>query len=307
MTIYIDVILLENIFMNYIILYATAIITKIKPNPVRILISSVIGAVYAVITVLRIFEFYSSIIFKVLISFLLVYIAFETKNVKSLLKYVLLFYLTSFTFGGVAFALLYFIKPEQILIKNGIYIGTYPIKIALIGGVVGFVIITFAFHIIKRKIQAKDVFCDISVILKEKTTELKALIDTGNFLKEPITGAPVVVIEEVSLREILPDILLNNTKAIIEGKMDELNLPDEYLARLRVIPFSSIGKQNGMLLGVKVDGINVYSDEITKTIKNAIVGIYEGNLTKDGRYRALINLEMLEESEENESIKYVKI
>ena len=136
MTIYIDIILLENIFMNYIILYATAIITKIKPNPIRILISSVIGAIYAVITVLNIFEFYSTIIFKIIISFLLVGIAFETKNIKTLLKYILLFYLTSFTFGGVAFALLYFVSPQKILMQNGVLIGTYPIKIILAGGIV---------------------------------------------------------------------------------------------------------------------------------------------------------------------------
>ena len=69
-----------------------------------------------------------------------------------------MFYLTSFLFGGTAFALLYFIKPQNILIRNGVYVGTYPIKIALLGGMVGFSIITISFKIVKNRISKKFSF-----------------------------------------------------------------------------------------------------------------------------------------------------
>ena len=42
MTIYIDVVILENLIMNYIILYATATILKKKANVIRLFISSLI-------------------------------------------------------------------------------------------------------------------------------------------------------------------------------------------------------------------------------------------------------------------------
>ena len=42
MTIYIDVVILENLIMNYIIIYATSIIVNKKVNIFRILISSLI-------------------------------------------------------------------------------------------------------------------------------------------------------------------------------------------------------------------------------------------------------------------------
>jgi hypothetical protein len=45
----------------------------------------------------------------------------------------MLFYLVSFTFGGVAFMLLFFLKPDEIIYEDGHLIGTYPIKIALLG------------------------------------------------------------------------------------------------------------------------------------------------------------------------------
>lgn len=118
MTIYIDVIFLENLFMNYIILFATGIILKLQMKSLRILISSIIGSIYAIIVYTSTMEIYSNILLKILLSIAMVYLAFNSRNVKQCLKQLIIFYLTSFTFGGVAFALLYFIKPENILMEK---------------------------------------------------------------------------------------------------------------------------------------------------------------------------------------------
>ncbi|MCI8621446.1 MAG: hypothetical protein HFJ50_07040 [Clostridia bacterium] len=48
MTIYLDIVFLENILMNGIILYATGIVIKTKCNFFKILLSSICGALYAV-------------------------------------------------------------------------------------------------------------------------------------------------------------------------------------------------------------------------------------------------------------------
>ena len=136
MTIYVDIIFLENLFMNYIILYATGIITRNPIKLIRTFISSTIGSIYAVVSYMSILEIYSNIFLKVILSISMVYIAFNPKNIKKFFKEVKIFYLTSFTFGGVAFALLYFINPQNILMERGVLIGTYPIKIVLVGGIV---------------------------------------------------------------------------------------------------------------------------------------------------------------------------
>lgn len=286
--------------MNYIILYATAIITKTKPKYLRIAIGAAIGAIYAVIVVLNIMEIYSNIVFKIIVSIVIVYVSLETKNIKTLVKDILIFYLTSFTFGGVALALLYFIKPENILMKNGVYIGTYPIKIALMGGILGFMIITLAFSVIKKRINKKSIYCDIQVSMNGDTASVKALLDTGNFLKEPITGVPVVIVEANSLKSILPMHLLDNIKPIIDGKQEIDSDLDDFLPKLRVIPFSSLGKQNGMLLGIKPDYLIVKMQDEEIKIKDVVIGLYEGSLTKDGKYNSLISLELLEGREKNE-------
>jgi len=142
MTVYIDIIFLENVFMNTIILLATATILKIPIRIIRILISSVIGSIYAMITYISNLQIYSNVFLKIALSAVMVYVAFKPKKAKNFFKGIMIFYLTSFTFGGVTFALLYFIKPQDILFENGVLIGVSPIKIILTGGIIGFIIIT---------------------------------------------------------------------------------------------------------------------------------------------------------------------
>ena len=136
MTIYIDIIFLENLFMNYIILFATGIIVKAPLKIVKTLLSSIIGSVYAVVSYMSILEINSNFLLKIILSIVMVYVAFNGKTARTFFKQLIIFYLTSFTFGGVAFALLYFVNPQNILMEKGVLIGTYPIKIVLVGGIV---------------------------------------------------------------------------------------------------------------------------------------------------------------------------
>ena len=136
MTIYVDIIFLENLFMNYIIIFATGIIIKSQIKIFRTLLSSTIGSIYAVLSYMSMMEICSNIFLKIILSIAMTYIAFKPSNIKIFFKELIIFYLTSFTFGGVAFALLYFVSPQNILMENGVLIGTYSIKIILAGGMV---------------------------------------------------------------------------------------------------------------------------------------------------------------------------
>lgn len=294
MTVYIDIILIENICMNYIILLATGLILKNKINNIRIFLSSLLGSIYAVCSYITKLEIYSTIIMKIILSIAMIYLAFKPKNIKQMLKQLVIFYLTSFAFGGCAFALLYFVRPQDILIKNGVYIGTYPLKIALLGGIVGFIIINISFKIIKNRINKKNMFCDIEIKIEDKIANVHALVDTGNLLKEPITGNSVIVVEKEKLYSIIPNEILDNIEKIMYGGNNLENVDNKYISKLRLIPFSSLGTPNGMLIGTKVDKIKINFEEEEINANNIIVGIYNKNLTKNGLYNALIGLDLID-------------
>lgn len=133
MTIYLDIVFVENIIMNYIILFSTGLICKQKIKQMRIVISSIIGGIYSVAYYITEIKLYVTIIAKILLSIVMVYVAFGPANLKRTFKSLVIFYLTSFAFGGCAFAILYYIRPENILYQKGNLIGTYPMKIAILG------------------------------------------------------------------------------------------------------------------------------------------------------------------------------
>ena len=304
MTIYLDVVLIENIIMNYIILYATGIIYKIKPKNIRLFLSSIIGALYAILAYMEILDEFVELTFKLILSVSMVYIGLKPQNMKILLKQVLLFYLTSFIFGGISFALLYFAKPQDILTNNGTYIGMYPVKVVFLSGIVGFIIIKISFKIIKGKISKKELLCKIKIKILQKTVEATAMIDTGNLLKEPITGTSVIVVEKQVMADVIPESILNNLDNILKGEYSD-NL-DKFITKLRAIPFSSLGKANGMLIGIKPDEVLIKTEQEEIYVSNIVIGIYNARLSKNGLYSALIGLDILEGSSNNEFITIAK-
>lgn len=295
-TIYLDIIFLENLIMNAIILYATAIILKIKPKFIRILMSSGIGSLYAIISYVTQLQIYALIISKVILAIIMVYVAFNPQTIKKMWKQLLIFYLTSFVFGGVSLYLIYVIKPQNILMKNGMFAGEYALKVIILGAILAFCVIKLSIKIIKTKLNPKDMYCKIKLKLNGKQIETKAMIDTGNLVKEPITNTPVVIVESSLLYDVLPKEILNNLESILCGELSKIpeEIQIQYISKLKCIPFTSLGKQNGMLVGIRADEIEIENgDDEKKKSDNIIIGIYDKSLTKRGEYRALVGMEII--------------
>lgn len=225
----------------------------------------------------------------------MVYIAFNSSTLKEFAKQLLIFYMTSFVFGGATIALIYFIKPQEAQMKNGLYLGEYSLKVVLLGGIVGFIVIIIAFKIIKNRFSSDDIFYDIDIYIENKKIETKAMIDTGNMLKEPITNTPVIVVEHTLLYDVIPKQILNNIDEILSGNLEilENETKEKYATKLKFIPFSSIGKSNGMLLGIKADKLILKNEAEIKEKEKIILAIYNKSLTKRGEYRALLGMNII--------------
>ena len=306
MTIYLDLILLENIVMNHIIILATGMICKVNIKNIRVFLSSLLGAIYAIMTYLVDIEIYTNQITKIIVSICMVYIAFNSNNVKIMLKQLVIFYLTSFCFGGAAYYLLYNLKPNLIQMSNGILVGTYPIKIAVLGGILGFFIINISFKIIKNKLTKKDMLYDIEIFYKNNKCNIKAILDTGNLLTEPITKTPVLIVEAQKLKNIIPEKILNNIEDVIYNSTFE-KIDEEIKTRCSIIPFSSIGKNNGIIIGFRPDYIKIYTGDEKEIIKKVIIGIYNNKIAKNGIYSGLIGLNLLNEGDKYEYNSITKI
>lgn len=293
MTVYLDIVLLENILLNYIIILSTSIISKEKINFIRIILSSIIGGLFAIITYVTDLPMFPGMIMKVIISIIMIEIAFKQRKLNKFIKILIFFYLVSFTFGGIAFMLLFFISPQNIIINKNRFVGTYPLKITVLAGGIGFIVITVVAQIIKNKITKRNMICELEIFYKGKNKKLKTMLDTGNLLKEPISNADVIIVEKESLKDIVSNDILENINTILKGSYLEAQNIHSY--KIKIIPFSSLGNDNGLLIGFKPDYIKIYGEEeITRN--DIVIGIYNGKLTKNDMYTSLIGLDIFEKN-----------
>lgn len=206
-----------------------------------------------------------------------------------------MFYLTSFVFGGASLSVIYLVNAQRINIQNGMIIGKYTMNTIFTGIIIAFIVIVIAFKIIKSKISKNDLFCDIRFKINNKEIKTKAMLDTGNLLKEPITNIPVVVVEHKLLYDVIPNEILDNIENILGGDLEDISdeVKSDYISKLKVIPFTSLGKQNGILLGIKADELIVEEMNGEKKIDKVIIGIYNKELSKKRAYSALIGIDVI--------------
>lgn len=300
MTIYVDIIFIENLLLNYIILMATSLISKCKVRYIPFLLSSSLGGLYSIVNYVLSLELVENILFKLLLSIFMIQIAFTNLKLKQFFKVIIMFYLTSLTFGGASFMLLFLISPENVIYENGHFIGTYPIKVALVGGIIGFIVIFIVSELQKNRLSSADLLCELEIFYNGKNKKIKTLIDTGNLLKEPISKEDVIIVEKASLKDIVEENVLKEIKNIMNGTLLGDVSEDVYKYRFKVIPFTSLGNENGVLIGFKPDYIKIHSpnEEIIKN--NILIGIYDGKLSKSNLYVSLIGPNILKEGNVNE-------
>lgn len=298
MTFYLDIILAENMIMNYIILFATGLIIRKHIKQIRLILASLLGSIYSIMLYISEVEIYMNQITKILLSAVMVYISFAPNTIKKMSKEMIIFYLTSFCFGGAAYYLLYFIRPTQINNINKILTGSYPIKIAVLGGVIGFIILNVSLRIIKNRVNNKLIFYKVEIGINNQTCELNAILDTGNLLVDPITSSPVIIVEKEVIRKLISENILKVLLNVMANNNYE-DIPENLRLRCRFIPFSSIGKTNGMIIGIRPDYIKIYDEEEKIIRRDGIVGISDQRLSKNGLYSGLIGVDLLVDKTQN--------
>ena len=294
MTVYVDIVFMENFTLNSIIIISTAILSKSRINIKRLIISSSFGGIFSivnyVIIILPIFNF----LFKIVISLIMILIAFKTSNVKKTFEQILFFYLVSFKFGGIAFAFIFLLKSQNIIITKNLFIGNNSINNTVLVGVTGFLIIVLVSKILKYRIYKKNIIFDLEIFYNGKSQKIKTMLDTGNLLKEPITQNDVIIVEKKSLINIVSKDILENMSSIINGKWIESK--ETHLYNFVLIPFSTLGNENGLLIGFKPDYIKILKED-ELLITNVFIGIYDGKLSKDNLYTSLIGLDIINKEE----------
>lgn len=292
MDIYIDILLLENISINYLIMWLASRIIKVEAKNLKLLAASTVGALYALLLFFPGYRMLYSVIMKVLLSFLMIVIAYTPSRFREFVKELSVFYLISFVLGGAVFGLFYFTNSGMPMFNGIFFIKGIPPIILLGAGGLTLIFVQLCVIPLYNYLEKRSLHQTFSLNFEGNEIKLKGLVDTGNALYDPITKYPVIIVEYSAVKDIIPDTVRDLFE---EGRENDLDYVYEklqqsnWMSRLRLIPYSSIGKEKGILIGFKADRVALKN----KRLKEVIVAIHSKDLSENGEYSALLNPELL--------------
>lgn len=307
MIVYIDVLIFDNIILNSLILFAAAKFLHIKKRTLFLFLSALLGTVYSVIMVFV--PATSAVnwnICKFMLSLLMVAIAFYPKSIREYIKFLICFYITTFIFAGTAIAII-FMWGQSYQAYNGVLYFSWnsPVKYIALVAISGYFLIKWFVRIMQRKKMVEISLVDLFISFDGRGRWIPALVDTGNELKDPLSGNPVVIVETDEVKEILPEKLflsIRNSDGLNEaGYIEEFQsalAEAGWLNRFRVVPFKSLGCNDGVLPGLRPDYIEISrGTEFGKTKtdcleKGVIICFYMQKLSEQNSYHALLGTEL---------------
>lgn len=291
--VYVDVMLAVNFVMDFFILWATGRLANIKVSFGRLTLGALLGASYSLVIFFPEGSIVSSLLAKIGCSLLMVLVTFYPVKLRLFIRSLAYLYLISFAMGGAVIAATYLANdiPGYVQVFNGggVYFGGLHYGWLLIGLLVALIIGWGGLWYLRKNRLHQEYVSTLIISLLGQRLEIKALLDTGNQLSDPLTNGPVVVVETLALKRYFPGSIwktINQDDLI----MSELaaSVEPEWASRIRLIPFSSVGRSNGIMVGIRPDWVEVINKDGAFRRNDIVLGLTNKNLCKEGKYQALL-------------------
>lgn len=272
MVIYADVLFFINLIFNCITLIILGKAAKLRVKARRIIAAGAAGAAGTV--VIFCLEAHYALL-KALLAALMILCAYGLMDIKRISSVFAAFWLINAAVSGISAVLISLVSTgTDSVIKNGILYFD-------ISGTLLFSILLVSYPLIcllSRGLRSRKNRAVYRAVIEKagRSVYVDALFDSGNRLKEPITGRPVVVAEWTAVRD------------LFEAPVDfsELeNKIEEY--RLWIIPYNALGKTDGRIFAFPADRIQIEK----RVTEHVFIGITDQMFAKE--YHALLNADLI--------------
>ena len=171
MKVYLDSLLILNLFIDYFILYGTKKLLKRKTSIKRLILGSIIGSITTFTVFLKLTSL-KLLIIKLILSIFIILVTFGKRN---FLENIFYFYIISIIIGGLLYLINIKLNYLSLLLIVPIIINIYIKKTK------------------EYKLNIKNNYI-VEIILKDKVYKLEGMIDTGNHLEDPYKKRGIILV-----------------------------------------------------------------------------------------------------------------
>ncbi len=247
---YLDGVFLLNFLVDLLLLLAAGRLCGYPVRLVRAAAAAALGGIYAGACLLPGFHFLGNILWRIvsLAGMSVIAYGFSISAFRRGLVFAFLF----FALGGVAMGM-----------GRGGVVGILSVALILC------LLCSFGF----RGRIGSNTYIPVELTYGKKRLQITALQDTGNTLRDPITGQQVLVLEA----RVAGD-LTGLTPEQLRSPVESLSV----LPGLRLIPYHSVGSSGGFLLAMRLQNV-----KIGKWKGSSVVAFAPNGFSSDGAYQAL--------------------
>lgn len=250
---YIDVLFLENFMMDSLLLLAVNRVMRCSRSYGRIFLGGALGSVLTCLVIAVPFPAVLKLVFfHIVINSLMITAGLRIRSAVQFIKAFLLLYFTAFVSGGILQALRPYLR----------YAGLFYAS-----AVACFFIFSKLWKTVSVMFRKDRDIMEVAVYTEQGKYLMRALLDTGNVLSDPVTGAPVSILDPDSA-----------------GKMFG---SEDQMPGFRYIPYRCVGGESIMKV-FRAEKMCVRGEE-ELWVKSPLLGIGESSLCEDGSYQMILN------------------
>lgn len=248
-TIYLDILFCVNFIIDYMILVSVKKFLSISCRLRRLLLGAAVGGISSFVILLPPMPSGFSLIISLATAFFVIGSAFAPLPRTVFLKASAAFFMVSFAYCGIMIALWLVFSPDNMVIRNSsVYIAISPIMLVLTA-LFCYVLMRVIIRI-TGKGKPECTVCTVNVLYQTKDIIFQGKLDTGNTLKEPFSGTPVIVAKKSVFAD-FPKLRQLSAGNISEG--------------IRLVPFATVGG-GGMLPAFKAERVFIRTAGITHNV-----------------------------------------
>ena len=283
-TVYVDLYFLINFSMDFLCFFLASRLLGERPPTFRTVMASLIGGVYANVSLILGAHGIVALAADLLSCVLMCAVAFGVrKKARRLPLYVLVYFAVSMTLGGFMTALFNLLNRTPLGDIRSAEEGLSAWLLALLAAVSALMTL-WGGKYFRRRTSKRNV--RLSVFWGGKSADLKALCDSGNMLRDPISGKLCVIASVDALKGVLPTDMIN----AVRDRGKSIGALSAAVVGMRVIPVRTAAGES-MMFAVNPEGI-VVEDGESKYRVDALLALSDIGEIADGA-EALLPSELL--------------
>ena len=272
MVVYIDRLFFINAVVDYLLLLTTAQLMGLPLRRGRYSIVSIVGGLYSAAAM--VFPLLGQWWVKCTVGLAIALMAYRREAERW--RAAALYFLLSGAMAGAMLAVTLRAGQES----GTLYFATVGWRTLLLSAAGFYGLLTLLFY--QKAKHGGGELMEMTVDAFGRRCRIQVLRDSGNVLRNPVDGQPVLVAESEAVRSLLPEA----AAAIImggDGPEDKMAaLYDAGFTAFTLLPYHSIGCSEGLLLALKSDAIQAGS----RRIPRALIALYHGKIGR-GVYHGL--------------------